>query len=359
MWTFDVVGSRSPAHQTGTVIGRSPFGGVGTDLIPTYIVPLIIRTHTIATGFDPQSDTLTTTVPGDTTIDAASPDNKCLSAPNNVPVQVVAQSPMFEPAHFVFGDADMGVTQYIDAYQRASFLGALGHKADRYHLLFGPVRKLAPIMIDVPADKGVAITDPDLVTTTHAGGSTSCAPMLFVDFNWFDAYMTSTVLPGLASQGLAPGALPLFISYNTFMGGLNISDLSGNNCCITGYHASTGDPAQTYAVAEFDRTGFFSGPTEGFDTRTLSHELAEWALDPFGDNNAAPFGPDGECATLLEVADPLSGAILPAVTMPNGFSYHVQELAFFSWFFGSPSIGANGWFSNNGTFLTDAGPVCQ
>jgi hypothetical protein len=44
--------------------------------------------------------------------------------------------------------------------------------------------------------------------------------------------------------------------------------------------------------------------------------------------------------------------------MPNGYTYHLQELAFFSWFFGAPSIGIHGWFSNNGTFLTDAGPVC-
>jgi hypothetical protein len=34
-------------------------------------------------------------------------------------------------------------------------------------------------------------------------------------------------------------------------------------------------------------------------------------------------------------------------------------MAFFSWFFKTPSIGIHGWFSNNGTFLTDAGPPCQ
>jgi hypothetical protein len=29
-----------------------------------------------------------------------------------------------------------------------------------------------------------------------------------------------------------------------------------------------------------------------------------------------------------------------------------------SWFFGAPSVGINGWFSNNGTFLMDAGHIC-
>ena len=44
--------------------------------------------------------------------------------------------------------------------------------------------------------------------------------------------------------------------------------------------------------------------------------------------------------------------------MPDGFSYHLQEMAFFNWFFGGPSVGVNGWYSDNGTFTSDAGPVC-
>jgi hypothetical protein len=46
--------------------------------------------------------------------------------------------------------------------------------------------------------------------------------------------------------------------------------------------------------------------------------------------------------------------------MPNGFNYHPQEMAFFSWFFRQhPSLGAGGKFSNNGQFTTDAGAVCN
>ena len=57
--------------------------------------------------------------------------------------------------------------------------------------------------------------------------------------------------------------------------------------------------------------------------------------------------------------DPLTGTNVPTVTSTvNGFDYHLQELAFFSWFYGAPSIGVNGWFSDNNTFTTDAGPVC-
>jgi hypothetical protein len=45
--------------------------------------------------------------------------------------------------------------------------------------------------------------------------------------------------------------------------------------------------------------------------------------------------------------------------MPNGVTYHLQELAFYSWFFGTPSIGVGSVFSNNGTFATDAGVICH
>ena len=78
--------------------------------------------------------------------------------------------------------------------------------------------------------------------------------------------------------------------------------------------------------------------------------------DPFGTNPTAPWGHIGQvsgCQNNLEVGDPLSGTVFKVPF--NGFNYHLQELAFFSWFFRqSPSIGINGWFSNGGTFTTPA-----
>jgi hypothetical protein len=38
------------------------------------------------------------------------------------------------------------------------------------------------------------------------------------------------------------------------------------------------------------------------------------------------------CQSNLEVGDPLSGTDAPPIVMPNHFTYHLQELAFFSWF---------------------------
>jgi hypothetical protein len=84
--------------------------------------------------------------------------------------------------------------------------------------------------------------------------------------------------------------------------------------------------------------------------------------DPYIINGTPAWGHTGQvagCQNNLEVGDPLTGVEAPRVVMPNGFTYHLQELAFFSWFFGNPSLGIHGWDSDNGTFLTDAGPVCQ
>ena len=61
----------------------------------------------------------------------------------------------------------------------------------------------------------------------------------------------------------------------------------------------------------------------------------------------------------VAVGDPLTGTNVPPVVGANGFTYNLQELAFFSWFYGAPSIAANSWYSDNNTFTTDAGAVCQ
>ena len=58
------------------------------------------------------------------------------------------------------------------------------------------------------------------------------------------------------------------------------------------------------------------------------------------------------CQGNLEVGDPLSGTTFP-VTI-SGTTYHLQELAFFGWFY-DDNIGINGWYSTRGTFLSGAG----
>src|SRR5207249_568972 len=109
----------------------------------------------------------------------------------------------------------------------------------------------------------------------------------------------------------------------------------------------------TYAVADFDKTGTFSGLT---DVVTLSEEVAEWVVNPFGNNPTPAWGQSGGCQSNLESGDPLAG-VTQLVTMSNSYTYRLQELAFDSWFYRDvPSIAVNGWYSTNHTFTSAAGP---
>jgi hypothetical protein len=352
LWTFFTESPRDFLGYTGAIVGRDPFSGGGSVSVPTYVVPLIIVTNTVATGIDSKGQYITE--PGVTTFDPTVPDHACLTEPNNVPLTLLRESPLFENAAFNFGGTEVGKTQYTDAFQRAQFWQALGDAANDYHTLLSPVQVVTPVTINVPAERGLARP------AQFTGGRTLCAPHARVDIEWFDTYLNEVVLPALSAQGVAPANLPVFFASNTVWA---LKPVDPSTCCIGGYHSGTFTvPIQTYAVGDFDVTGLF-GAGSLIDTVILSHELAEWINDPFINNLTPAWGNTGQvvgaCQNNLEVGDPLTGSESPRIAMPNGFTYHLQELAFFSWFFGAPSVGVNGWFSNNGTFLTDAGPPCQ
>ena len=132
---------------------------------------------------------------------------------------------------------------------------------------------------------------------------------------------------------------------------------TSDNCCILGYHSVFASPSQTYGVMDFDNSGAFPGTS---DISASSHEIDEWMNDPLGNNPTPAWGHIGQvggCQNNFEVGDPLSGTLFPSVTL-SGFTYHMQELAFFSWFYGAPSIATGtSEFSNNDTFTGDADSV--
>lgn len=359
LWTFRVHSSRDGDSYPGAMVGTNPFNDPGTTSVPTVVIPIRIKTKTVGTSVDPMTGAITTQ-PGETTFDPSAPDNACLSAPNNIPVTLVRQSPMFTPTAFSFGGTYVGTTEYNDAFQRANFWKALGKERNEYHVLLKPAQFLQPIEMDAPDVYGVALTDGTVLETILGTTTPFCAPLGIVDVNWFDTMLTATVIPELQERGvLNPGTFPVFMVYNVFWAS------PANNfftCCIGGYHSITGFPipTQTYSPADFDATGAFG--VGAADTVILSHEIDEWMNDPMVFNPTPPWGNTGQvagCAASLEVGDPLTGANLAPITMPNGFTYHLQELAFFSWFFGAPSIAVNGWYSDNNTFTTDAGAPCH
>jgi hypothetical protein len=116
------------------------------------------------------------------------------------------------------------------------------------------------------------------------------------------------------------------------------------------------------SIFDLDYSGYFGNN----DVTVISHELGEAIFDPTGNNATPQWGmvgqdssPSAGCQKNLEVGDPLSPGFSTAtnewsLTGANGLSYHLQELALFSWFFGGTNLGIPGFYSDNGTFTHDS-----
>jgi len=350
LWSFTVNSDRDGNQYTGVMVGPNPFrDDSGSTHIATQIIPIIFKTHTIGTSVDNQG--IVATAPGDTTFNPTVPDRSCLGSRNNNPLRLFQQSPIFNPADFNYGGTDVDFTQTTDAFQRANFWKVINR--GNYHVTLGPISNFNAVVVDVPAASGLALA------TTSLGPPAFCAPMAIVDGNLFDLFINNNILPAFASRGVNHGTFPIFLLYNAVLSDGDPTNLL--NCCILGYHGTgNSDPTQTYSPMDFDETGLFG--VSGLDIATATHEVAEWMDDPFGNNPTPLWGHTGQvpgCQGNLEVGDPLSGTEAPRIVMRNGYTYHLQELAFFSWFYQARSVGLNGWFSDNGTFLSNAGPACQ
>jgi hypothetical protein len=351
LWTFNVESNRDGNEYTGVMVGTNPFDeGSGQTSVATQVVPIVIKTHAVGTSVNASG--IIATTPGNTTFNPARSDRACLGSRNNNPLKLFLQSPLIQPADFNYGGTDVGSTQTTDAFQRANFWKVIDQSS--YHVTLGPVSAFEPIVVDIPAASGLALS------TGALGPPAFCAPMGIVDVNFFDLILNNNILPALAGRGVNRGTFPIFFLHNVVLSAGDPTNL-GANCCILGYHGTgNADPTQTYSPMDFDSTGLFG--VSGLDTAVASHEVGEWVNDPFGNNPTPAWGHTGQvggCQGNLEVGDPLSGTEAPRIVMLNGFTYHLQELAFFSWFYNSRSVGVHGWFSDNGTFLTDAGPPCM
>jgi hypothetical protein len=329
LWDFSITSPVDNLPYAGMMVGRSPFfHGARTTNIPTVIVPIKL------------------VMPDGGVFDPTAADPAC--SPSGTALSLVQASPILQSAAFTLGGTAVGTTQYTDAYQRSNFWTNVSVTGDRYHTMLSPVTTVAVVTVSVPAGSGT--------TNTSPGG---CGKLGIMDINWWQPHVEGTIIPSLAAQGVNPTALPLFLFYNVVMT-QGPPTLTGGTCCILGYHTATAQ-IQTYTVSDFDTTGSF-GPATAAIAAT-SHEVGEWMDDPLGNNVSPVYGHIGQvtgCQNSLENGDPLSGTFMPPVAMPNGVSYTPQELAFYSWFFRqSPSIGVNGWYSDNGTFATGAGPLCM
>lgn len=362
--SFFATSSRSGSVNYGFVVGSNPFAGNrdgANSSVKTFIVPLVIKVHQVATDFsvDPNGYLILTGIKDqDATYDPTTSAPACLGKKNNVPFTLAVQSPVFQNQHWVWGGTDLGNAQYNEAFQRANFWNANGENPGSYGLHLD-TQTLPPLVIDFPKGTGIGLPQ-----SSGFLDYSTCSPTVLVDINLFDEYLDYIAIPQLAaSHGVNSGNFPMFIAGNVLWGAVT-GQLPYYEAEAAGYHSySSVDPAQTYGVTQFGDEGVFTWP----DAVPLSHEVGEWMNDPTGTNDvqlynvAAASNPKGPaaCQGNYEVGDILAGFFMPPVTGKNGYTYTLQELAYYSYFYGGPSIAAGGWYSNNNTLTSDAGPVCS
>jgi hypothetical protein len=301
-----------------TMVGSDPtVVGAGTTNVPVVIIPL---------SFSYPNGTVVSPI--------------AMACGDNTSVLTRIQgSPLFTTnVTWVEGNTVVGVTQFTDAFQRANFWAYVSTRSPNYHVLLNPVSTTPVIQVNVPVGKG----------QTNANNACPQQPLGTVDMTFLD-----NTLRGLITQlGIGPNTLPLFVAYD-------MVGLPSTGGFFFGYHTAVQVAPgvfQTYAFGSYTDNQFL-----GFnvaDISILSHELGEWLDDPVS-NPVPPWGHIGQvtgCQANLEVGDPLTGSNSTVFT--PGFNYHVQDLAFFSWFARQvPSIGVNGWYSTLNAFASPP-PVC-
>ena len=310
---------------TYTMVGKNPSVATtaGSTTVKTLLIPLVIKFSN-----------------GNTWNPAAA--DSC--DPGHSPLARTQHSPLFVAQAWTWGGTSIGTGQVTDAFQRAEFWK---------YAKPGGVDPTYGVQFALTTLGAVTVTVPNADAAEASGVPCGNGLLGAVNLSWLDSYLQSTVIPSLAAKGVNPSTLPIFLLHN-------VVEYEGTtaNCCVLGYHNNfhpTAGVNQTYSVGTYDNSKLFTGSS---DISALSHELAEWQNDPLVNNATKPWGHIGQvsgCQSNLEVGDPLSGTTFADPV--GGFTYHPQELAFSSWYYHiRPSLGVNGWYSDQGTFTSPALP---
>src|SRR5215472_18400377 len=302
-----------------TIVGQNPFaGGAGTTSIPVQIIPVIVTVGGTNHVYDP------------TTANAGCGEPVS-------PVTGMLTGPLLTNHRWVAGGQYVGTDQYVGALMREEFWAEANHFgiSPNYHVR-------------------LAGSEPAVITATFNGGTEinpgSCNQLEEFPISTWDSFIRSE-FPALAGFGVNATTFPFFLFKNVVF--------TQGGCCILGYHSAfnSGGNSQSYGNGDYVTDGEFGGI---FDLAVPSHEISEWANDPFVNNPTPSWGHLGQvsgCQGNLETGDPLTGtgfAFHSATTVGGGGPiYHLQELAFFGWFY-DDNIGVNGWFSTRGTFTSGA-----
>jgi hypothetical protein len=329
-------GPRPGGHAIFTVRSwGGPAARAAAATIPTWNGSFTLNATTYnytMAGTNPASGSKTTTVPTEIL-----PLKVIMS--NGITVSGSASklkaSPIYSNAAFTSGTTQLG-----DAMMRSSFWSTVSASAPNWHLLLGTPTVLPTVTINVPAADGTGFTFNGI-------------PYANILYSWW-----GTKLQGIiTAHHFAATSLPLIVSGSTF---LYIGTTS--NCCVYGYHGSytSASGHNTYAFSNWIAHGLVANGNA--DVYTMSHEVSEWAADPFVNNIVPTWNqPNGSTcfSNLLEVGDPVEAMATPWYTIKVGATtYHPSDIAGISWFsHASPSSQQNGLYSYKG-YLTTPNTTC-
>jgi hypothetical protein len=293
-----------------TMVGSNPFlRNAKKVTIPVQIIPV---------RFD---------FPDGTILDPAAPSSGC--AGSGTPLNLTLQSPLFQDA-----DYGEGGRQFVEEIRRLEFWSYAGP---------GRLNPGYSVRLSASSPASIHVTLPQGYQTNPA----PCGRGGFIDADVWNAVLPQ-VIPVLRRAGVSTKTFPIFLLLNV------VTDFGGGVLAGGFHYWINSGGVQTFGVAMYDTT--HSLPSSR-DVSVLSHEIAEWYDDPLGNNPTPPWGHLGQvdgCQANLEVGDPLTGSLFE-IAMPNGFTYHPQETAFFSWFYNQvPSLGVNGLYSSGGSFTAPA-----
>ena len=212
-----------------------------------------------------------------------------------------------------------------------------------YHLELHP-NVMPAVTINVPQNQGTLIESGRKVVGAD------------IDIGWWSSHIKNL------ETSADPTHLPIYLTDQVFLYEGN----NPSNCCVIGYHGtsavgngggsgnSNGNATvQTFAWASYVQPGFYSRANGGTywalqDIHALSHEIAEWADDPFVNNTVQPWltptAPQYGCTGILETGDPVvaigfamgtntyfQGPNPDGSTSSDG-AFHPEDEVFLPWF---------------------------
>jgi len=329
----DTVNAGQDGHNyTFTMAGSNPVNTNSTTTIQAQIIPITVTFTGTGDVFDP--------------LHAATSCGETQSA-----LAAEESSPEFKVRPWYAGKTFVGDDQYPGAQMREeywSWTNPRGASPD-WHLRLAVS---SPISVSLSVT-GFPEQDPG-----------TCQQFGEIDNTYWGNYLKNTLIPSLKSAGVSPTTLPIFLVKNIVL--TNPNGSGGTSCCVFGFHNDYDNPSyatntQTYAWTTYLEDGWKVGGA--VDVAGTSHEVSEWANDPYVTNPVPKWGHIGQdpksCQGNLEVGDPMTGQIFAVnPSTPGGFTFHLQELSFFGWFYDFNS-GVNGWYSTRGTFTSGSPSICS